>query len=162
MKAHSYETCVNWVANGAGTTSYHSYLRDFTIAAPGKPEIPGSSDPAFRGNASRFNPEELLVASLSACHMLWYLHLCSRDGITLLSYRDNATGTMQLNADGSGQFERVALHPAITVADEDDRARAFALHDEAHRLCFIARSVNFPVVVEAEIAPACRIREFGN
>ncbi|HEY2473761.1 MAG TPA: OsmC family protein [Candidatus Cybelea sp.] len=160
MKTHSYQATLQWAADGAGTVNYRSYLRDFTVASPQKPEIAGSSDPAFRGNPSRYNPEELLVASLSSCHLLWYLHLCSRNGIAVLEYRDDARGTMRENPDGSGEFVLVELHPAVTIAPEGDRARALALHEEAHRLCFIARSVNFPVEVHGETTLACRIPEF--
>jgi organic hydroperoxide reductase OsmC/OhrA len=151
VKTHRYETSVAWAAGGEGTKSYRSYSRNFTIAAQGKGDIAGSSDPAFRGDATRYNPEELLVASLSSCHMLWYLHLCSVSGITVLDYQDNATGTMEAG-DSSGQFVKAELRPKITIARGGDSARARALHEEAHRLCFIARSVNFPVDVEAEIA----------
>jgi organic hydroperoxide reductase OsmC/OhrA len=150
VKSHQYTTHVRWSADGEGTKSYRSYSRNFTIAAQGKPDIAGSSDPAFRGDALRYNPEELLVASLSACHMLWYLHLCSVNEIVVLDYRDAATGTLE-ERDGSGQFVRVTLRPAIKVSPGDDLARAIALHEEAHRLCFIARSVNFPVDVEPEV-----------
>lgn len=153
VKAHTYEARVHWTApDGVGTKTYKSYRRDHTIGADGKPEILASSDPAFRGDASRYNPEELLVASLSSCHMLWYLHLCSVNGITTLDYRDAASGVMEETADGSAQFVRVELRPVVTIAPGDDRARALALHHDAHRLCFIARSVNFPVEVQAEIA----------
>ena len=156
MKSHQYTTYLRWSANGEGTKSYRSYSRNFTITAQGKADIAGSSDPAFRGDALRYNPEELLVASLSSCHMLWYLHLCSVNEIAVLDYRDAATGTME-ERDGSGQFERVTLRPAIKVSAGDDLARAMALHEEAHRLCFIARSVNFPVDVEPEVAAEARI-----
>ncbi|HEX4014926.1 MAG TPA: OsmC family protein [Candidatus Cybelea sp.] len=159
MKTHRYRTLLEWSAPGEGTTSYRSYSRDFTIASPNKEPIAGSSDPAFRGNPRRYNPEEMLVASLSACHMLWYLHLCSINGIAVLAYRDEAGGTMRENPDGSGEFERVELRPAVTIAPGGDGARALALHEEAHRLCFIARSVNFPVAVDGEITLACRIPE---
>ncbi len=153
MKSHQYTTHVRWSADGEGTKSYRSYSRNFTIAAQGKPDIAGSSDPAFRGDALRYNPEELLVASLSACHMLWYLHLCSVNEIVVLDYRDAATGTLE-ERDGSGQFVRVTLRPAVKVSPGNDLARAIALHEEAHRLCFIARSVNFPVDVEPEVRGA--------
>ncbi len=151
MKSHQYNTHVRWSGGGEGTTSYRSYSRNFTIGAQGKADIAGSSDPAFRGEATRYNPEELLVASLSSCHMLWYLHLCSVNDIAVLEYRDDATGTME-ERDGMGQFVRVTLRPTIKVSAGNDLARAIALHDEAHRLCFIARSVNFPVDVEPEVA----------
>ena len=150
MKTHTYSTIVRWTApDGEGTTSYRSYARDHTVHAVGKPEIAASSDPAFRGNAARYNPEELLVASLSSCHMLWYLHLCSINGVTVVDYRDDASGAME-ESDGSAQFVSVELRPGVTIA-AGDRARALALHEEAHRLCFIARSVNFPVSVQPQL-----------
>ncbi len=153
MKQHSYQVQVNWTGNdGQGTQTYRGYRRDHIVVANGKPEIPGSSDPSFRGDRSRYNPEELLVASLSACHMLWYLHLCSLNQVIVLEYRDAACGVMQEHEDGSGEFIRVTLRPAVLVRADNDRARALALHHEAHRLCFIARSVNFPVEVVPEIA----------
>jgi organic hydroperoxide reductase OsmC/OhrA len=150
VKTHQYETLVHWAADGDGAMTYRSYSRDFTIVTHDKPEIAGSSDPAFHGDATRYNPEELLVASLSSCHMLWYLHLCSVNGITVLEYHDIATGTME-EGDGAGQFVKVELRPMVAIAS-GDAARALALHEEAHRLCFIARSVNFPVEVEPQLA----------
>ncbi len=151
-KTHTYAVEVHWsAAGGEGTKSYRSYLRDHRIVIEGKPEIPASSDPAFRGDRTRYNPEELLVASLSSCHMLWYLHLCATNGVTVLDYCDRAKGTMREEADGLGRFVAVELRPEVALAVGADRARALALHEEAHRLCFIARSVNFPVGVTAEI-----------
>jgi organic hydroperoxide reductase OsmC/OhrA len=155
MKQHSYEIELQWTGNdGQGTKTYKGYRRDHTIRSEGKPEIPGSSDPSFRGDRSRYNPEELLVASLSACHMLWYLHLCAVNHITVIDYRDAALGVMRENADGSGEFVRVTLKPTVQVSAGDDRAKALALHREAHHLCFIARSVNFDVDVAAQIEEA--------
>jgi len=155
LKAHAYVTQVRWTAaDGEGTRSYRSYSRDHTIAASGKPEIAASSDPAFRGNRSRYNPEELLVASLSSCHLLWYLYLCSVNGVRVVEYRDDASGTMEEREDGTAEFARVELRPIVTIAPGNDRARALALHHDAHRLCFIARSVKFPVAVDARIEEA--------
>lgn len=152
MKQHHYEVRVDWTGNdGEGTKTYKSYRRDHVIVGDGKPEIPASSDPSFRGDRTRYNPEELLVASLSACHMLWYLHLCSVNKITVVEYRDDAAGVMQEQEDGGGEFVRVTLRPRVKTAAGADRAKALALHEEAHHLCFIARSVNFAVEVEAEI-----------
>jgi organic hydroperoxide reductase OsmC/OhrA len=152
-KQHQYAVSIAWTGNdGSGTQSYRSYRRDHEIAAAGKPPIPGSSDPAFRGDRARYNPEELLVASLSSCHMLWYLHLCSVNGIVVLDYHDEAAGTLQEEDDGAGTFVRVVLKPRVTVAGGSDRGKALALHEEAHHLCFIARSVRFPVEVAAQIA----------
>lgn len=152
-KQHQYAVSIVWTGNdGSGTQSYRGYRRDHEITAAGKPAIPGSSDPAFRGDRARYNPEELLVASLSSCHMLWYLHLCAVNGIVVLDYHDDAGGTMQEEADGGGAFVRVELRPRVRIAAGGDRAKALALHEEAHHVCFIARSVRFPVEVAAEIA----------
>ena len=152
MKQHKYEICVDWKGNtGEGTKTYKSYSRDLTIASANKPEILGSSDPSFRGDASRYNPEELLVASLSSCHMLSYLHLCAVNNLTVIEYRDNASGVMEEDAGGSGKFVRVLLRPTVKLAEGDDRSKGLALHEKAHHVCFIARSVNFPVDVEPEV-----------
>jgi organic hydroperoxide reductase OsmC/OhrA len=152
LKQHTYQIRVDWTGNdGAGTKTYKSYRRDHTIAVAGKPEIPASSDPHFRGDAARYNPEELLVASLSSCHMLWYLHLCAVNGVTVLDYHDAASGLMEEAEDGSGFFARVVLKPVVKIAPDNDREKALALHHEAHGFCFIANSVNFPVDVAAEI-----------
>jgi organic hydroperoxide reductase OsmC/OhrA len=152
VKQHTYQTRVDWTGNdGDGTKTYKSYRRDHIITAAGKPEIPASSDPHFRGDATRYNPEELLVASLSSCHMLWYLHLCAVNGLTVLDYHDAASGLMEEAEDGSGAFVRVALKPVVKIAPGDDREKALALHHEAHAFCFIANSVNFPVDVAPEI-----------
>ena len=153
-KTHHYSVTVEWTGNtGTGTFNYRSYRRDHEISAgTRKPAIPGSSDPAFRGDPTRWNPEELLVASLSACHQLWYLHLCAEAGIVVLAYVDHAEGVMEEAADGSGCFKRVTLRPQVTVAANSDIVKARELHDAAHTRCFIARSVNFPIHLEAEIS----------
>jgi len=152
MKLHTYQVQMNWTGNdGEGTRTYRSYRRDHVIESAGKPPIPGSSDPNFHGDRTRYNPEELLVASLSTCHMLWYLHLCAVNHITVQNYRDGAIGEMRENEDGSGEFIRVVLKPVVQVNGGDDRNKAMALHEQVHHLCFIARSVNFPVEVKAEI-----------
>jgi organic hydroperoxide reductase OsmC/OhrA len=149
MKAHEYRVDLSWSASeGVGTKDYRSYSRDHAIVAGRKPPILASSDPSFRGDASRYNPEELLVASLSSCHMLWYLHLCATRNVVVTEYRDSAIGQMQLDPDGSGQFTMVTLHPEVTLSSSSDQHAARAIHEDAHRMCFIARSVNFPVRVE--------------
>jgi organic hydroperoxide reductase OsmC/OhrA len=146
VKQHHYDIRVTWTGNrGAGTATYKAYGRDLVISAAGKPAIPGSSDPAFRGDASRYNPEDLLVASLSACHMLWYLHLCAAHGIVVTAYEDAAQGRMIEKADGSGAFAEVTLCPVVKIAADADETKALVLHEEAHRFCFIANSVNFAV-----------------
>jgi organic hydroperoxide reductase OsmC/OhrA len=146
VRDHEYETRILWTGNtGKGTADYRSYGRNFTLTAPGKPEIAGSSDAAFRGDASRYNPEEMLVAALSSCHMLAYLHLCAVNKVVVLAYEDHATGTMQEREGGSGVFTRVQLSPQVTISGDSDPDTAAALHHKAHELCFIANSVSFPV-----------------
>lgn len=135
-----------WTGNrGEGTSAYRAYDRNHDISIDGKQVIAGSSDPAFRGDKTKHNPEELLVAALSACHMLSYLHVCVNNGVIVVDYVDEATGVMLENSDGSGQFTGVTLNPKVTVADSSMIEKANALHHEANQLCFIARSVNFPV-----------------
>ena len=144
---HHFTATVTWTGNqGTGTSTYRAYSRDYEIMGDGKSAtIAGSSAPVFRGDKSRYNPEDLLIASLSACHMLWVLHLCAEAKITVVDYVDTASGTMTLNPDGSGQFSEVVLRPRITVMQAGREADIAAISEKAHHLCFIARSVNFPV-----------------
>ena len=145
-REHRYAVTVTWTGDrGRGTTNYRAYGREHVIAGDGKPEIPGSSDASFLGDPARWNPEELLLASLSACHMLWYLHLCAAAGIVVRSYIDQAEGLMVEDSGGGGRFVRVILRPRVTLQAGADLARAEALHVLAHERCFIASSVNFPV-----------------
>ena len=154
-KNHSYAATIEWTGNrGDGTAGYRAYGRDHTITAGDKPALLGSADAAFRGDAERYNPEDLMVAAVSSCHMLWYLHLCSANGIILTAYRDDVEGTMDMNPDGSGQFSSITLHPKVTITDPALADKALALHGEAHKMCFIARSVNFPIHHDAEIVTA--------
>lgn len=149
-RTHRYAVTVTWTGNrGAGTAQYRGYSRDHVLSAPGKPEIAGSSDPAFLGDAARWNPEELLVGALSACHKLWYLHLCASHGIVVTGYEDRAEGTMIEDHQRGGWFTGVVLRPKVTLRPGDDVARALSLHEAAHGKCFIANSVNFPVRIEA-------------
>ena len=148
---HKYHVEVRWTGNrGSGTSGYRAYGRDHVIRAEGKPDIPGSSDPAFRGDAQRWNPEDLLVASASACHKLWYLHLCSDAGILVLDYVDNAEGTMR-DSPGQGQFTEIVLRPHVLIGPGSNAELARHLHHEAHAKCYIANSVNFPIRCNAEI-----------
>jgi organic hydroperoxide reductase OsmC/OhrA len=155
-KTHRYAVIVKWTGNtGTGTSGYKSYERHHEILAEApKPMIPGSSDPAFRGDPARWNPEELLVASLSACHKLWYLHLCTDAGVVVVDYIDRAEGFMEETPDGSGHFKRVVLRPEVTVAAGSDLTKAQELHETAHAKCFIANSVNFPVEHEVQVCVA--------
>ncbi len=151
-REHRYAITTRWSGNtGRGTADYRAYERRHEIEIAGKSAIQGSADPAFCGDASRHNPEELLVAALSACHMLWYLHLCAEAGIVVTSYVDAAEGLMQEEAGGAERFVRVVLRPKIEIAS-GDATQARALHHAAHEKCFIANSVNFPVEVVAEIS----------
>jgi organic hydroperoxide reductase OsmC/OhrA len=152
-KTHRYAVSVKWTGNkGTGTSGYKAYERAHEISASGqKPVLPGSSDLAFRGDPARWNPEELLVASLSACHMLWYLHLCSDAKIIVTAYADQPEGLMEELPDGSGNFQRVILRPKVTIAPGSDLAKARELHAAAHAKCFIARSMNFPVEHEPDV-----------
>ncbi|MCH6469990.1 OsmC family protein [Sinomonas terrae] len=146
---HHYSVTVTWTGNrGTGTSGYREYGREHDIALPGLPTLPGSADPSFRGDRDRFNPEQLLLAALSQCHMLSYLHVAVNHGLTVTGYSDSAVGTMRLNRDGSGEFTEAVLHPRVELADDSQRELADSLHEEAHHLCFIARSVNFPVHAE--------------
>lgn len=150
---HRYRVLTCWTGNlGTGTSGYTAYSRDHEVSAEGKAGvISGSSDPHFRGDAARYNPEELLVASLSTCHMLWVLHLCADAGLLVTDYRDEAEGAMRLNADGSGEFVSVTLHPQMAIADAARAHEAVELNHRAHELCFIARSVKFPVECLPEV-----------
>ena len=143
---HNYQAIVQWTGNnGTGTDNYRNYERSHTIKIVGKAEILGSSDPAFRGDKTKHNPEDLLVASLSSCHMLWYLHLCSVAGVIVIDYVDNSIGTMVETSKGGGQFSEVTLNPVVTVAEQSMVYKANELHKNANELCFISKSVNFPV-----------------
>lgn len=151
-KSHGYRLVVTWKGDrGQGTATYAGYDRAHEISAGGKPVIPGSSDPSFRGDRTRYNPEELLVAALSACHMLSYLHVCADAGVVVTDYVDEAEGVMVTTKDGGGHFTGVTLRPTVTVAEGSDPGLAKELHEKAHHLCFIASSVNFPVRAEPTI-----------
>ena len=151
-KQHKYKTSITWTGNlGQGTSHYKGYERSHTISVHYKPEIYASSDPSFMGDANKYNPEELFLASLSSCHMLWYLHLCSDNGIIVTAYSDNATGTMEENING-GKFIEVVLHPQVLVAEVSMIDKANELHVQANEKCFIANSCNFPVRHEAVCA----------
>jgi organic hydroperoxide reductase OsmC/OhrA len=145
-RSHQYHTLLRWTGNtGRGTESYRAYERAHTISVKGKPLIEGSSDPSFRGDPAKYNPEEMLVASLSACHMLWFLHFCSEASVIVLDYSDAAEGSMTETADGSGKFSEVILHPAVQIKEASMLEKLNALHEKAHRFCFIANSCNFPI-----------------
>jgi organic hydroperoxide reductase OsmC/OhrA len=154
---HTYRSTVRWTGDlGTGTQEYRGYSRDHTIEVPGKPPILATSSLGPRIDPLRYNPDELVVAALSSCHMLWYLHLCSEAGVVVTAYIDEAEGTLETGPDGGGHFTRVTLRPRVVVS-EGTVETARDLHEAAHRKCFVASSVNFPVqcepVVGTEPAP---------
>lgn len=153
-RVHVYEVGVVWTRNrGQGTAAYTSYDRDHVVQAAGKPDLPMSADPAFRGNGSRYNPEELLVAAISSCHMLWYLHFCARAKIVVKSYEDKPAGRLIEGKAGGGRFESLLLRPVVTV-ESGDVETARRLHQDAHKECFVSNSVNFPVSCEPVVVQA--------
>lgn len=143
---HNYSLTVKWTGNtGTGTSNYKEFERNHSIFVAHKTEILGSSDPAFRGDETKHNPEDLLLASISSCHMLWYLHLCAVEGIIVTDYIDNATGIMIETANGGGRFTEATLNPIVTLTDISMTEKANELHQKANELCFVANSLNFPV-----------------
>ena len=152
IKKHYYKSNLKWTGNsGSGTSDYKSYERSYQVSVEGKPTLEGSSDPAFRGDISKHNPEELFLTSISSCHMLWYLHLCSANKVLVLEYEDAAEGIMTEHKDGSGKFESVTLHPKVVVESELMIEKAKSLHKQANKMCFIANSCNFEIGHEVEI-----------
>lgn len=149
---HDYTCSITWTGNrGQGTRSYHGYDRTWDVTTPGKPVVHCSNDPLLGGDPGKHNPEDLLLAALASCHMLWYLHLAANAGIEVRAYEDSPLGVGETAADGAGRFLRATLRPRIRVAPGSDLATARRLHHEVHRYCFIARSVNFPVAYEATV-----------
>ncbi|AOA57155.1 OsmC family protein [Acinetobacter larvae] len=151
-KIHYYQIALRWDGNlGQGTQHYRAYSRDYIVAAINKPTLLGSSDTSFRGDAQRWNPEEMLLSALSACHQLWYLHFCSVNHINVLQYEDQASAEMLEHASGAGEFRVVRLKPNVLIDQHSDPQLAYQLHEKAHEFCFIARSVNFNVTLQPHI-----------
>lgn len=151
-KSHEYESLLSWDGNlGQGTANYAAYGRDYRVRVPGKPDLLGSADAAFRGAPERHNPEDLFLVAVSSCHMLAYLALCARRGVRVLAYEDAARGHLALDADGGGRFTGITLRPRVVVATTADERLAFELHEEAHRQCFIANSSSTPIHCEPTI-----------
>jgi len=146
VKEHAYGLTVRWTGNtGSGTSGYRSYEREHVISAQDRPEITMSSDPAFRGDKTRYSPEELLVASVSSCHMLWFLHLCADSGIVVVEYMDYPTGIMEESSNGAGSFREITLNPKVTVSQKSMLGQLEGIHKKAHNMCFISNSVNFTI-----------------
>lgn len=147
-RSHTYRVDVRWTGNlGTGTSGFRDFSRSHEITAEGKPTLTGSADPAFRGDSSHYNPEDLLVAALSACHMLWFLHLCAAEGVVVEAYEDNPEGTMIEDSTGGGRFQSVELRPSVVLANTTAAPALEAIHHTAHERCFVANSMNFPVTV---------------
>lgn len=153
-REHHFQIQNEWTGNrGSGTLDYRAYSRNHLLTAAGKSApIEGSSDPNFRGDGKRYNPEELFISSLSACHMLWYLHLAAVKGITVLEYLDHAEGIMVEGEDGAGRFTEVTLRPRIVIAQAESIKEAEALHHEAGKKCFIANSVSCQLSYQSKIS----------
>lgn len=151
MSTHQFKGHIEWTGNkGKGTTSYDAYSRDHLIKSPGKIEILGSADPAFLGDGNKINPEDSLLNALSACHMLWYFHLCADAGVNVIAYTDDYSGTLNIE-NGKGKITEVTLNPTVTISTESDKNLALKLHELANEKCFIANSVNFPVKHQVNI-----------
>lgn len=146
---NNFTSRVVWTGNtGEGTAHYSAYQRTWDVAVPGKPVVHCSNDPALGGDPGLMNPEDLLLSALAACHMLWFLHLASDAGITVLAYEDAPEGIGETAPDGAGRFTKAVLHPRAKLAAGADVGKAAALHGEVHKYCYIARSMNFPVEIK--------------
>jgi organic hydroperoxide reductase OsmC/OhrA len=153
MTRHIYRTNIQWTGNrGTGTSAYKAYDRTWNLAGEGKPVLACSNDPLLGGDNSRYNPEDLLLAAISSCHMLWYLHLCADAGVVVLSYHDYPEAVGEMEPKGKGRFLSATLKPEIIIAGGGNMDLAYSLHEEIHQFCFIARSVNFPVSYAPQIS----------
>jgi len=149
-KQHDFNSLIEWTGNrGKGTQSYHGYDRTWRIQTPGKPEIHCSNDPLLGGDPTLHNPEDLLLSAVSACHMLWFLHLASSAKLVVSAYRDSPLGHGESEPNGAGRFKSITLRPHISLEYSIDQVKADAIHDEIHQYCFIARSLNCPVRIKA-------------
>lgn len=147
---HEYSSRIEWTGNrGTGTSGYRAYDRTWEVRTPGKPPVACSNDPLLGGDPARHNPEDLLISALSACHMLWYLHLASRAGIVVHAYADDPVGVGEVESSGAARFIRATLRPRIDLDAGSDLSLADAIHHDIHKYCFVARSVSFPVSYEA-------------
>lgn len=157
--AHDYAARLVWDGNtGAGTATYAGYGRQYRILISGKPDLLGTADPLFKGDASKHNPEDLFLAAISGCHMLSYLALCAREGVKVLAYEDDVRGTLKFDGRGGGKFEEVVLHPAVTISGDSDRELAERLHERAHELCYIAASCSVPIRHEPAVVSEPAVR----
>jgi organic hydroperoxide reductase OsmC/OhrA len=152
---HTYQLTTTWTGNrGLSTTGYRDYDRSVTVEVIGKPVLLGSADKPFRGDAARWNPEDLLLAALSQCHLLSYLHACVTRRVVVTGYTDRASGVIVLDGRGGGAFREAVLRPLVVVTEASMTEAAREAHVLAHGWCFIANSVNFPIRVEPTVEPA--------
>ncbi len=152
---HHYQARLVWDGNrGEGTSTYAGYGRQYRVLVEGKPELQGSADASFRGDANMLNPEDMFLSAIASCHMLSYLALCAREKISVVAYEDAATSVMKEDGKGGGRFEEVVLHPVVTIADARHSERAMELHERAHALCFIANSCSVPITHQATVKAA--------
>lgn len=148
--APHFTSRIEWTGNrGEGTAHYRAYDRTWSVRTPGKPEILCSNDPGLGGDPTLHNPEDMLLSALASCHMLWFLHLASEAGLTVVAYTDTPEGQGETLPNGAGRFLNATLRPQITLTAGDDPATADAIHGRIHEVCFIARSVAFPVTIAA-------------
>lgn len=151
-KNHLFFSSIVWTGNlGSGTDTYTTYSRSHTVSSVSKESIHCSSDPMFRGDASKYNPEELFLSSISSCHMLWYLHLCADAKIVVVEYKDDCEGILKLDEHSLGKFEHITLRPTIIISEVAKIEKAKELHQLAHKFCFIAQSLNVHVSIEPTI-----------
>jgi organic hydroperoxide reductase OsmC/OhrA len=149
-RQHAFTANIEWTGNlGTGTTAYTAYSRNHTLSAEGKSPLACSSAPEFRGDATMYNPEDMLLYSVSSCHMLWFLHCCADAGVVVTAYNDRPQGTLVIEANGIGRFTEITLHPVVTLKDSEQAQQLASLHEKAHRHCFIANSLNCPVSIIA-------------
>jgi len=145
---HHFTAHIEWTGNtGTGTSSYTAYQRSHVLMADGKQPVSCSSAPVFRGDGTLYNPEDMLLYSVAACHMLWFLHCCADAGVVVTAYKDSPEGILQSDANGTSRFTEIILHPQVTLADPSRAGELDGLHKKAHLNCFIANSLTTKVSI---------------
>ena len=140
---HKYQLKLNWT--GGSEIDAIQNDRMYEVLIDRKPTIYGSADKPFFGDPEKYNPEDLLLAALSACHMMSFMYVCRKLGIKVYHYEDHATGLLKINQDGTGQFEFAELKPKVKADHMPDGMIFKELNSRAAKLCFIKRSINFTV-----------------
>ncbi|MGV0996986.1 OsmC family protein [Empedobacter falsenii] len=148
---HLFKVALNWIKKESKMdSSTRIYTKSHHISIEGKPDLEVSAAKAFKGDPNLYNPEDLLLSSLTSCHMMSYLYCCAQHKIEVISYQDHSEATLQVNPDGSGKIVKVDLFPDIIISDSSQIELALSLHKKANELCFIANSCNFPVYHHAK------------